>query len=177
MFMRASAQVAVAGLGRDDGRQQARHLGRRVELAALLAGIGGEVADQILVDVADDVPLPDLRGPQVEPFVVEVLEQVYQAGVALPRFAQVGLAVEIDVAEDAFELGAVGVFDPRQRLVDALADVRLLALRVQVVEVALLGENKALTRHGAGDAVQVAAVAGSVLLHLLPAQVGEVLQE
>ena len=175
----AAARVAdaVARLWRHDRRQQPRHLGGRVELAALLAGVRREIPDQVLIHIADDIPLPDLRRPQIQPLVVEVLEQVHEPDVALLGLAEVRFAVEVDVAEHALQLGLVGIFDAGQRLVDALADVRLLALRVQVIEVALLRQHEALTRHGALDALLVAAVTRAVLLELFLAQVRQVLHE
>ena len=116
---------AVARLRLEQLRQQHGDFRRRVELARLLAGVGREVADQEFVGVADDVQPADPRRPQVQPGIVKIFQQVDQPGVAVLRLAQVGFAVEVDVAEDAFELAAVLVFDVGQGHVDQIADVRL----------------------------------------------------
>ena len=56
---------AVARLGAGQLGQQLGDLVRRVELAGLLAGVGGEAFDQVDVGVADDV-LGNLAGAQVQ---------------------------------------------------------------------------------------------------------------
>ncbi|MCX7869765.1 MAG: ferritin-like domain-containing protein, partial [Terrimicrobiaceae bacterium] len=43
---------------------------------------------------------------RVERGLGEILEQVFQAAVAVLRAAEIGFGVEVDVAEDAFELRA-----------------------------------------------------------------------
>ena len=58
----------------------------------------------------------------------EIFQQLLQPFVALLRLAQVGFGVEINVAEHAFQLGLVGIFDLLQRHVDQFADVRLVRL-------------------------------------------------
>jgi hypothetical protein len=56
----------------------------------------------------------------------EILQQVLEAAVAVLGLAEIGLGVEVDVAEHAFELGLVGLLDPLQRDVDQLADIGLV---------------------------------------------------
>ena len=76
----------------------------------------------------------DARGAEVERRLGKVLQHVLEAAVAILDAAKIGLGVEVDVAEDAFELRAVGVFDLFQGNVDQLADVGLVPLLVQVIE-------------------------------------------
>ena len=113
----------VAGLRVHQPRHQRGHLGRRVELAGLLAAGGGEVLDQELVGVADHVELADAALAQVELGLGEVFQQVAQDVVLLLLVAQL-VAVEADVLEDIAQLAEVGLFDGVQRLVDALAVAR-----------------------------------------------------
>src|SRR5690606_22717408 len=101
--------------------------------AGLLAGIGPEAFDEVDVSVADDV-FGDPGGAQVE--LGEIFQQGLQAAVAVLGLAEVGLAVEVNVAEDALELGLVRVLDVIEHNVDQLADVGLVAALVQRVEVA-----------------------------------------
>ena len=93
---------ALAGLRIEQAGEQGADFGRGVELTGFLARARGEFADQVLVSVADHVDAADARGAQVEAGIVEVVEQVLEALVALGGPAERRLAVEADVAEDAF---------------------------------------------------------------------------
>ena len=133
---RAAGRVAdaVTGLGLYQLRQQFGYLVRGVKLARLLAGIGGEALDQVDIGVADHV-FRDAARAHVELRAMEVFHQVLEAVVAILGFAKVALAVEVDVAEHAFELGLVGFLDGVEHDVDEFADVGLVAPLVQAVEV------------------------------------------
>ena len=144
----AGSQIRSPGLRLHELRQQRGNLGRRVELACLLAGPSGELADQVLVHVADDVAVPDPRRPQVEPGIVEVFQQVLEPPIALLGLPQGRFGVEVDVAKDVFELGLVGVLDLLQGDVDQFADVGGIAMGVEVVEVALLGDDEPFAGQG-----------------------------
>src|SRR5690606_11155403 len=137
----------------DEPSDELADLGGCIELTRLLAGAGGEVGDEVLVGVADDVLVADATRAQVELGVGEVLQQHLQARVALAGLAEVGLAVEVDVAEHALELGFVGVLDLLQGLVDELAEVGLVALLVEVVVAGALGQEEALALEAAADAL------------------------
>jgi UDP-N-acetyl-D-mannosaminuronate dehydrogenase len=94
----------------------------------------------------------------------------FQAAVAVLGLAEIGLGVEVDVAEDAFELGLVGVLDVVQHDVDQLADVGRLAALVEVGQEAVgdlagllvleldVGQDEALALQLAADALLVVAV-------------------
>ena len=103
----------------------------------------------------------------------EVFQQVLEAAVAVLGLAKIGLGVEVDVAEHAFELGLVGLLDLLERDVDQLADVGRLAPLVQGVEVGKetigdlaglfvleldVGQDEALALQLAADALLVVAV-------------------
>ena len=175
----AARRVAdpLARLGRHQLRQQRRDLGRGVELAGLLARARGELADQELVGVADDVPVADAGGPQVELGVGEVVQQVLQALVALFGAPQRGLGVEVDVAEDAFQLLLVGVLDGFQRHVDDFAQVGRVALGVERGEIGAFGQLKLLETHAPADARLVVAELRPVGVVVVAPYVGDVLDE
>ena len=123
---------AVAGLGLGQAGEQPRDLLGRVELACLLAGIGGEALDQVDVGIADHI-LGDARWTQVE--LGEIFQQIFQATVAILGLAEVGFGVEVDVAKDAIELGLVGILDAVEHDVDEFADVGSIAPLVEAVEI------------------------------------------
>ena len=72
---------------------------RRVELAALLAGGVGELADEVLVRSAEQVG--ELEVFVAEPVLGEVDDQVAELLVRDRRLAD--LAGEVDVLDDAFQ--------------------------------------------------------------------------
>jgi hypothetical protein len=76
----ATGRVAdlVAFLRLHQFGDQVGDLGRRVELAGLLAGAGGEVLDQELVGVADHVQLADAAGRRSSSGLAKVFQQVTQ---------------------------------------------------------------------------------------------------
>ena len=82
---------------------------RRVELAALLAGVVGKLADQVLVGVAEDVHRAlsavrrQVRVAQVE--FAEVPQQAADDAVAAERVAELRLVVPVGVAQHAVEPG------------------------------------------------------------------------
>jgi hypothetical protein len=114
--------------GCQDGDDQLDHLLRRVKLAALLAGVVGELLDQVFVGAPQQVGLGQVRVAQVH--AREMLNQARQDVVAVAVVAQLALVVVVDTREHAFQGLGVGVFQGRARLVQGLADVgrRLLQL-------------------------------------------------
>ena len=88
---------ATCRLGLQHLGHQETHLGRGVELAAGLAGLAGEVADQVFVGVAEQV-VGNVGA--VERLAAEVVDQIDQL---VAR--QLVLLVEVDLAgEDAVEI-------------------------------------------------------------------------
>jgi hypothetical protein len=102
------------------GHQEA-DLGRCVELAAGLARLAGEVADQVFVGVAEQV-VGDVGA--VEGLAAEVVDQVDQLVAG-----QFVLLVEVDLAgEDAVEVVlavGVGPLDGQHGVVQGLAELPL----------------------------------------------------
>ena len=94
---------------------------RRVELAALLAGIVGELLDQVLVGAAEQVRL--CHAVVAERDLGEVLDQARKHGVAVPGVAELPFVVVVDAGEDSFEPGVL-FLKRRARLVQRLSDVR-----------------------------------------------------
>ena len=132
------------------GHQHADDAGRREVLAAALALGGGELADEVLVDPADQV-LAAVVLPE------DVLgEQVDQAGDVLPL--QVGAGV--DARQQAPELVGVGLLQQLQDVVEPHLDVVGLGLLADVLPAGLLGDDEragcpVLVRIGEGVLVAV----------------------
>src|SRR5579871_3692312 len=167
---------SVAGCRARQPGQQARDGGRRVEFTSLLARIGGEARDQIDVALADDV-LADARGTKIERGLGEVLKDVLEAAVAVFHAAEIRLGVEIDVAKNAFELCAVLIFDLFERDIDELANVRLIPLRVEIVEATSLGKDEALTLKPAAHPYIVVSILTAIVCDVVVPEVGDVLEE
>ena len=84
---------------RDDGGEDVGNLLRRVELARLLAGPGGKLADQVFIGVAQRV---DVRGELRQPFG-DLLDDGAELGVpVLILLAQLG-GTQVDLGEQALE--------------------------------------------------------------------------
>ena len=149
-----------------------------VELAALLAGVVGELADEVLVGVAEDVDgallaLPGEVGvTQVEG--VEVAQQAADDAVAAAGRAELRLVVPVGVAQDAVEAGSVRLLDLGTGAVDHLAQVHRLA---HDGAPASLGRDEELMLVGVtlGDFAGNPGAHG--VLDLLGEAVGEALQE
>ena len=108
----------------DHHGHDARHLGRGVELALALAGLGGEVAHQVLVGVAEQVVALGAVAAEVQ-----ALEDRHQLGEPvhhLLALAELVLVVEVGDVDRALQ-AVVGVGQPADDLVDAVADL-LVAL-------------------------------------------------
>ena len=81
---------------------EAHHLAGRVELAALLAGVVGELVDQVLVGVAQHVAGVYLAVAQVgvaEVQAGEVVEELADKALPVGRAAQLLLVVPVDPGE------------------------------------------------------------------------------
>jgi hypothetical protein len=100
--------------GAEDLDHEAHDLLGRVELAALLPGVVGELGDEVFVGVAQD------GGGHVGPahaVFLEVVEQVLQQAVG-----EALLVGEVHILEDAFEAG-VGVFNGAEGDVELGSDI------------------------------------------------------
>jgi hypothetical protein len=80
---------------RDDARQNAGNLLRRVKLARLLAGTGGELADQIFIGIAQRV---GVGGKLRQPFG-DLLNDCAELGVALLVFFTKLVRPQIDLGK------------------------------------------------------------------------------
>jgi hypothetical protein len=81
-----------------------------------------------------------------------------QARVAFLCPAQIALRIEIDIAENAFQLLAVGVLNGIERDIDQFADIGSAALIVEGIKIAVVREYEALTCHTAADALLILAI-------------------
>ena len=99
----ASGRVADAHPlgGRQQFDDQLDHHPRRVELAALLAGIVGKLLDQVFVGPAEEVGLG--HAVVAERDLREVLNQAREHGVPVLGIAELPFVVVIDAGEDAFQ--------------------------------------------------------------------------
>ena len=152
-------------------------LRRRVELSTLLARVTREVRHKKLVGVAKHVLRLEVAGSQVEPVVIEILQQVLELGIPGLGVAEVGLAVEVNVAEHAGQLRGVVVLDLLEDLVDAVADIGLGALGIENGKVAARREYEPLPLHRPLHAGLVAAILLQVPIPLVGHEVGYVLDE
>ena len=106
------------------------HLAGGVEFAALLAGIVGELVDQVLVGVAQHVGGVNLAVVKVgvaEVQAGEVVEKLADEALAVGRAAQLLLVVPVDAGEHAVQPSGVGVFDGEAGHVQRLAEPHGLA--------------------------------------------------
>ena len=92
---------------------QPHHLAGCVELAALLAGVVGELVDEVLVGVAQHVAGVHLAVAQVGVAEVqpgEVVQELADEALAVGRAAQLLLIVPVDAGQHALEAADVIVF-------------------------------------------------------------------
>lgn len=131
---------SLRGVGRDlqQSRHHTGHLGRRVELALALAGLGGEVPHEVLVGVADQVIALGAGAGEVQ--VLEDTDEPAQPIHQLLALAELVRVVEVRVGDDTLK-GGVGVSQSPDGDIGLLADVRLTLEPHQVVE-------SAARRHG-----------------------------
>ena len=167
----------LALLWREQPGQQAGDLTGCVELARFFSGIGGEALQQILIHIPDDVLLPDDGGPEVEPWIGEVLEEHLEPGIAVAGLTELGLGIEVHLAEHAFELGLVCLFDAGKGDIHALADVGLIALGVEAEEVTPLRELEALAGQATLHSVLVVVVFTQVGIPVVAPYIGHVFPE
>lgn len=103
-----------------------------------------------------------------------------QDGVLLLLLTE-AVGIEGDILEHALagilQLGAVGLLDGVQGLVDALAVARLVALLPQGVEAGPLGQNEALALHHLQDELRLVAVFLLILVIVILPYIGDVLEE
>lgn len=166
----------VTRFGGGKFREKARDGRGRIELARLLARIRGEARNQVDVAFADDV-LVDPAGAEVHCRFREILKHILEAAVPVFRSTKVGFRVEVDVAKDPFELGAVRVFNPLKGDVDQFADICLVPLTMKVIEACALRQDETLTLQPAADAGFVFAVLLAVVDEMIVPEVRDVFQE
>jgi hypothetical protein len=138
-----------------------------------------QTSDQVFVDVSDHVLVADSEGRRSRRGSAKSSRRQLDAGVALLGLAELALGVEVHLTEYAFELGLVGLLDLFERDVDALADVGVVALGVEAVEIATGREEEALAREAAADArvVAFATSAEDTCLAVIFDDVADVFQE
>ena len=137
-----------AGIGADTDhlRYDARDLGRGVELPFALPGLGGEMAHQVLVGVAQQVVSLGPIGAEVE--AIKDGDQLGEPVLHLFAAAELGFIVEIGLVNDPLEVVSLG--ESADDFVDLVANL-LVALELQHVGKAAPGghieERIGLVRH------------------------------
>ena len=121
---RVADSHALAGL--QQLNDQPHHRARRVELPTLLAGVVGELINQVFVGVAQDIVgsavlIPQVAVAQVQ--VAEVVEQLADDALAVGRAAQPGFVVPVDAGQHAVQPLHVLNFDVVPGHVEGLAQV------------------------------------------------------
>ena len=91
--------LRLLAVERDDGGEDVGNLLRRVELARLLAGTGGKLADQVFVGIAQRV---DVGGELRQP-LGDLLDDGAELGVAVGVVLAELVRAEIDLGEQALE--------------------------------------------------------------------------
>ncbi len=134
----------VSGFGTGQFGNQLRYFMRRIELPGFFAGIRSKALDQIDIRIADDI-LGNAAGTHIKLRLVEILQQHLQAAVAIFGLAEVGLAIEVDIAKHSFKLGLIGFFYCIERYVNQLAYIGLVTLLMEIIETGAFWENKTLT--------------------------------
>ena len=119
---------AFSRLRIDQPSDELRDFGGSIELARLLPSVGGELADQVLVGVPDDIHRPNSAGTQVEFRIAEVFQQRLEPVIPLLCLTKAGFRVEVDIAEDTFEFLFVRVFNLVQSRIDNLTNVGSISL-------------------------------------------------
>ena len=120
----------------DDLRDDAADLGGRVELTFALAALGGEVAHQVFVGIAQNIIALGAVLGEIEGRVLEDGDQVGQAVHHLLAAAELGGIVEVR------EVGQLVGISQRgdDLLVDLVADVGLALQRDHVLEAGAFGD-------------------------------------
>ncbi len=138
-----------------------RHFGRRVKLTGFFARSGGKVFDQVFIGIADHIQGANARGSQVQLGFVEVFQYMTQDFIFLLVVSQL-VRVEANVLKHIPQLGDIGFLNGVQRLVDALAVTRLVAVFKQAVETGFLWQHKTLGLHQLRDQLRLVPVLGLV---------------
>lgn len=131
---------AHAGAGLDQADHHADDATGGVELAALLAGRVGELADQVLVCRAEQVG--ELEVLVAQPVAVEVVDEGLQPFVGDGGLAD--LAREVDVLQHALEGGGVRLRQRVESLVEQAADALATRFVLDVPPAGLFRDEEAL---------------------------------
>ena len=132
---------ALGAADADDLGHDARDLRRRVELPLALARLGGEVAHQVFVGVAEQVVALGAVAAEVESRVVEDGDEVGEAVHHLLALAELVGVVEVGDVDHALEV--VGLGELGDDLVDLVADLLVALQRDHVGEAAALRARRA----------------------------------
>ena len=119
--------------------QNTGDLSRCIELAFALAALGGKVAHQIFVGVAQNIVPAGLVGAEVKLRALENGDQPGELVHHLLTLAQFGLVVKMGVIDHAAQLVVPGFGQLGNHLVHALADVLGALQRDHIIEAAALG--------------------------------------
>ena len=135
-------------------------------------------------------------GLHVELRLVEIFQELLEAAVAVLGLAEIGLAVEVDIAEYPFEFTLVALFNMVENDIDQLADIgrrpalieavvsgrkliqnRLFAGLFILLRKPYCGKNKTFTLQLAADASIVIAVLLPILFVVVLPDIGDVFQK
>jgi len=161
-------------------KQEGKELGdlaRRIKFSRFFACVGCESLEEVFVDIPNDIFLSDDGGTEVEAWISKILKDELQAYIPIAGLAELGLGVEIDLAEDSLELALISLFDAGECDIHPLADVGLIAMGVETVEVAPLGQLEALAGQASGNACLVTLVFPQVGIPMIAPDVGHVFPE
>jgi hypothetical protein len=169
-------RLAFDELGKERG-----NLARGIELARFFSRVAREVRDEVFVRVPDDIGSLEMARSQVELFVAEVYEEIFEPGIPVFRLAQL-VAVEVDVPEYgrpvlAAELFAVGFFKIDQGRIDELPDIGIVPVFEKGIERRIFRDDEPLVLHRILRAFGIPVVFFQMFVMLVPIYVAHVFDE
>ncbi len=129
---------------------------RSIKLAGLFAGAGRKSFNQILINITDNVHIAIVFRLEIKRR--KIFQKILEAVVALAGLAQIGFAVEIDVAKYIVQFGLIGIFNIFEHRIDRLPDIAVDSMSIKIIKGCFLTDNKAFARHGPFDSHLVAPV-------------------
>ncbi len=148
---------------------------RGIKLAGLFTGAGRKSFNQILINITDNVHIAIVVRLEIK--CRKIFQQILEAVVALAGLAQVGFAVEIDVAKYIVQFGLIGIFNIFEHRIDRLPDIAVVSVSIKIIKGCFLTDNKALASHGPFDSHLVSTIFFLKLGQFVFSNIAEVFHE
>ena len=151
------------------------NLRRGIKLAGLFTGAGRKSFNQVLVNITDNVHVAIVVRLEIQ--CRKIFQKILEAVVALAGLAQIGFAVEIDVAKYIVQFGLIGIFNLFEHRVDRLPDIAVDSMSIEIIKGCFLTDDKALASHGPFDSHLVSAILFLKLGQFVLSDIAEVFHE